>query len=127
MPPTDVYLSENGIPHGSRIVTITRSGVPTVYKCDNFTPTYPGKTKNQNDHLGRATRFAVVGDFPTASATLQLASDQTPIPQIREEIPAASGDLVARWVITSVSPAEEADNIRVVSINCQGVPLPLAP
>lgn len=125
--PTDVYESEEGIPHGSRIVTITRSGTPTVYKCNNFNPTYPGKVLNQNDQLGRAARFKGVDDFATASAELQLASTSTPIPRKWETIPAGATDLVSSWTITSVSAPEEADNIRIVSVNLQGVPLPLAP
>jgi hypothetical protein len=127
LPPTDIYESEAGIPHGSRIVVITRAGVPTVYKCNNFQPTYPGKTLNQNDELGRAARFKGVKDFPTASAELQLATTSTPIPALFETIPAAAGDKVASWTITSVSAPEEAESIRVVSVTLQGVPLPLAP
>lgn len=124
--PTDIYESESGIPHGSRIVTITRSGVPTVYKCDSFVPNYPGKRLNQNDQLGRAMRFKGVKDFPTASAVLQLATTETVVPAQWEEIPAASNDLVSKWVIMDVSPPEEAESIRIVNVTLQGVPLPLA-
>jgi hypothetical protein len=125
--PTDIYESESGIPHGSRLLTITRAGVPTFYKCDSFQPSYPTNTLNQNDQLGRAARFKVVNGFPTASATLQLASTSTPIPARQETFEPESYDQVTRWVITSVSAPEEAEGIRTVQINCQGVPLPLAP
>lgn len=125
--PFDIYESQTGIPHGSRVVTITRSGTPTTYIADNFSPSYPGKKLNQNDQLGRARRFKIARDFPTATATLQLESTTTVIPQIGEEIPADANDRVTKWVITDVSPAEQADAIRTVNITCQGVPLPLAP
>lgn len=124
--PSDIYSSEPGIPHGSRIVTITRNGTPTAYFCDSFSPSYPSKRMAQNDNLGRAARFKLAKDFPTASATLQLATDTTPIPAQHEIIPAAVGDLCTHWVIESVSPPEEAESIRTVQVTLVGVPLPRA-
>lgn len=116
------YSSTPGIPHGSRIVTLDS----TAYIADNFTPIYPTKFSGQNDQNGRPARFMLKDDFATATAQLQLETDATPIPANGQECDPEPNDLVARWVVESVSPPEEAEGIRIVNVTFRGVPLSAA-
>ena len=114
MPDTLPYSSVAGIPSGSRIITI--AGV--AYIADNFNITSPTKQLNQADETGKDARFKLLEARKTATAQLQLATTSTALPGRGNEFDGLPEDEVAKWVITEVSPVEQAEAIKIVNITC---------
>ena len=107
------YSSSGGIPHGSRLVTI--DGV--AYVAENFRPTRPTRRLERDDQVGAPNGFKLLKARKTATATLQLATVDTPIPGRGREFAGEAKDAVVAWVIETVSDPEEAGALRTVEIS----------
>lgn len=108
------YSSTPGIPHGSRIITIDA----VAYIAENFQPTRPTNQLTRNTHLGAPNGFKLLKGRKTATATLQLETDATPIPGRGREFAGEAVDEVAAWVIIDVSNPEQSDGLKTVNITC---------
>lgn len=108
------YSSADGIPHGSRIITIDS----VAYIADGFQPTRPTQQLERKTHLGAPNGFKLLKGRKTATATLQLATDSTPVPGRGREFAGETVDEVEAWVIIDVSNPEVSDGLKTVSITC---------
>jgi len=106
------YSSTPGIPHGSRIVTI--DGV--AYIAEGFQPTRPTTQLPRKNQLGAPNGFKLLKERKTATATLQLETDSTPVPGRGREFAGEAVDEVVAWVIIEVSNPEVSDGLKTVSI-----------
>ena len=68
----DTYV-DNGLPFGSILVTINGHD----YEFENFTPKYPTRKIEREDHIGVPNGFALIKGFTTATATVQLDTEAT--------------------------------------------------
>jgi hypothetical protein len=68
----DTYV-DNQVPFGSIVATINGHD----YEFESFTPKYPTRKIEREDHIGVPNGFVLVRGFVTATATVQLDTSAT--------------------------------------------------
>lgn len=112
-----VIHNDGNVQYGSVIMTIPTSGV--AYIANAAEVTRPSKKITRVDKLGEPDGFALVADFVTGSATLQLASGSTVYPQLGDSFThtfdAETGS--ETFVVSNTGQPLSAEGQKFISIN----------
>jgi hypothetical protein len=75
------FKNDGTVQYGSRVLTVDT----IAYVADNCSVTRPGKTIERTNELDEPTGQVSYAGFVTGSATLQLATGSTVIPELGDE------------------------------------------
>lgn len=112
-----VVHNDGTVQYGSAELTIPTSGV--AYIANRCEVTRPTKKITRVDQLGEPNGFALVADFVTGSATLQLASGSTVYPQLGDVFTHTfDGDIGSEsFVVSNTGQPLEAEGQKFITIS----------
>lgn len=107
--PTYPVLSSANLPYGSEVLTIDS----ITYIAENFTVTQASVTAERMDEDGAPNGFALNVGPKSGSATLQLATTSTAIPQVGHTFTRGSDT----FILTEVGEAQSQNGFKTCPIS----------
>lgn len=107
------YLSAASLPYGTRVVTFGTTG----YIANSFTTSQSLNVIERQDTLGAPNGAIGIRQPITGSASLQLASTSTAIPDAGDEFSATIDSTAITFFVTERSLPEEQAGFKTVDIS----------
>lgn len=108
-------INDGNMPYGSRVLTVNGN----TYIADDFTINRPSNLVERPGEFGQPTGWVLVPTLPTGSATLQLATTSTPLPEVGMSFVVDA----ETFMLNSVSAPEVKDQDKKVAVTfIQDVP-----
>lgn len=107
------YLTSATLPYGSRVVTVATIG----YIANSFTTSQPLNVIERQNELGAPNGAVGIRQPITGSASLQLASTATDIPEAGDEFSASIAGTAITFFITDRGLPEEQAGFKTVDIS----------